>query len=61
MLVLAIWKLKIEEQTDGVIYLFNAGMKMACRVDSQSVVDIIIPNVLSFLHGIGNEDTLVSM
>ena len=36
-------------------------MKRECCVDSLSMVDTIVPNVLSFLHGIGNEDTLVSM
>ena len=55
MLELAIWKLKIVEQTDGVIYLLGAGMKMACRIDSLSMVDNIVPNVLSFLHGDVNE------
>jgi hypothetical protein len=50
MLELAIWKLKIEEQTDGVIDVLDADMKMGCRLDSLSMVDIIVPNVLSFLH-----------
>jgi hypothetical protein len=53
--------MKIVEQTDGVIYLLDAGMKMAFCIDSLSMVDIIVPNVLSPLHGIVNEDTLVSM
>jgi hypothetical protein len=61
MLERAIWKLKIEEQVDGVLYLLNVGMKMACCIDSLSMVDIIVPNDFSFLHGINNEDTLVSM
>jgi hypothetical protein len=30
-------------------------MKMGCRIDSLSMVDIIVPNVLSFLHGNANE------
>jgi hypothetical protein len=47
--------LKIVEQTDGVIYLLVAGMKMACRIVSLSMVDNIVPNVLSFLHGDANE------
>ncbi len=34
MLELAICKLNIEEQTDGVIYLLNDGMKMTCCIDS---------------------------
>ena len=51
MLELAIWKSKIEEQTDGVINVLDADMKMGCRIDSLLMVDIIIPNVLSFIHG----------
>ncbi len=53
MLELAIWKSKIEE-TDGVIDVLDADMKMACRIDSLSMFDIIVPNVLSFLHGEAN-------
>jgi hypothetical protein len=54
MLELAIWKSKIAEQTDGVIDVLDADMKMACRIDSLSMVDIIVPNVLSFLRGVAN-------
>ena len=54
MLELAIWKSKIIEQTDEVIYPLNAGMKMACRIDSLLMVDIILSNVLSFLRGDAN-------
>jgi hypothetical protein len=43
-LELAIWKLKIDEQTDGII-----NMKMECRIDSLSMVVIIVPYVLSFV------------
>jgi hypothetical protein len=43
------------EQTDGVIYPLDADLKMACRIDSLSMVDIIVPNVLSFLRGDANE------
>jgi hypothetical protein len=55
MLELAIWKSKIVEQTDGVIYLLDADMKMSCCIDSLSMVDIIVPNALSFLCGDVNE------
>ncbi len=55
MLELAIWKSKIAEQTDGAVHLLDANMKMACRIDSLSMVDIIVPNVLSFLHGDAND------
>ena len=34
MLELAIWKSKIEEQTDGVIDVFDADMKMGCHINS---------------------------
>jgi hypothetical protein len=54
LLELAIWKVKIVEQTDGAIYLLDANMKMACHIDSLSMVDIIVLNVLSFLNGDGN-------
>ena len=55
MLELAIWKSKIVEQTDGVIYPLDADLKMACRIDSLTMVDIVVPNVLSFLHCDANE------
>jgi hypothetical protein len=44
LLELAIWKSKIDKQTDGII-----GMKMECRIDSLSMVVIIVPCVLSFV------------
>jgi hypothetical protein len=55
MLELAIWKLKIAELTDGAIYLLDDDMKISCRIDSLSMVGIIVPNVLSFLRGNANE------
>ena len=55
MLELAIWKSKIVEQTDGVIYPLDADLKMACRIDSLTMVGIVVPNVLSFLRGDSNE------
>ena len=55
MLELAIWKSKIEEQTDGVIDVLDAEMKMECRINSLWKVDFIVPNVLSFLRGNANE------
>jgi hypothetical protein len=55
MLELAIWKSKIVEQTDGVVYPLDADFKMACRIDSLTMVDIVVPNVLSFLHCDANE------
>ena len=54
-LELAIWKLKIEEQTDGVIDVLDAEMKMECHINSLWKVDFIVPNVLSFLRGDANE------
>ena len=51
MLELAIWKSEIAEQTDGNINLVTPDMKMGCRIDSLWMVDIILPNVLSFLRG----------
>jgi hypothetical protein len=56
MLELAIWKSKIVEQTDGVIYPLDADLKMACRIDSLTMVGIVVPNVLSFLRCDANDD-----
>ena len=55
MLELAIWKSKIEEQTDGNINLLPPDMKMGCRNDSQSTVGIICRRVLPFLRSDANE------
>ena len=49
MLELAIWKSEIAEQTNGNINLLTPYMKMGCRIDSLSMVGIIVLNVLSFL------------
>ena len=49
MLELAIWKSKIAEQTDGNINLLTPDMRMGCHIDSLWMVEIILPNVLSFL------------
>jgi hypothetical protein len=50
-----IWTSKNIERADEVIYLLDAGMKMACPNDSLSMVDIIVPYVLSFLRGDANK------
>ena len=55
MLELAIWKSKIAERTDGVIYPLDADLKMACHIDSLTMVGIVVPNVLSFLLGDAKE------
>ena len=55
MLELAIWKSKIEEQTDGNINLLTPDMKMECRNISIEMVGIIFPIVLPFLRGDANE------
>ena len=55
MLELAIWKLKIEEQTDGNINLLTPDMKMECRNISIEMVGVIFPIVLPFLRGDANE------
>ena len=47
LLELAIWKSKIIEQYD--LELLNHVMKMQCRTDSITMVNIIVRNVLSFL------------
>ncbi len=51
MLELAIWKSEVAEQTDGNINLVTPDMKMGCHIDSLWMVDIILPNVMSFLRG----------
>ena len=48
-------EIEIAEQTDGAIYLLDDDMKISCRIDSLSMVGIIVPNVLSFLRGNANE------
>ncbi len=55
MLELAIWKSKIEEQTDGNINLLTPDMKMECRNISIEMVGVIFPIVLPFLCGDANE------
>ena len=55
MLELAIWKSKIEEQTDGNINLLTPDMKMECRNISIEMVGVIFPIVLPFLRGNANE------
>ncbi len=46
MLELTIWKSKIVEQTDGGIYPLDADLKMACQIDSLTMVVNVIPNVM---------------
>ena len=55
MLELAIWKSKIEEQTDSNINLLTPDMKMECRNISIEMVGVIFPIVLPFLRGDANE------
>ena len=47
ILELALWKLKMDEHSNGD--LITEQMKLQCRFDSLSMVTIIIPNTLSFL------------
>jgi hypothetical protein len=49
LLELAIWRSKITKQTDKNNGLLTRDMKMECRIDSLSIVEIIVTNVLSFL------------
>ena len=55
MLELAIWKSKIEEQTNEAVDVLNADMKMEWCINSLWKVDFIVPIVLSFLRGNANE------
>ena len=48
LLELAIWKSKITERT-GHNILLTTETKMRCRTDSVTMVNIIVPNVMSFL------------
>jgi hypothetical protein len=59
LLELAIWKSKITNQTDGNIDLLITDMKMECCIDSLSMVEIIVPNVLSFLTDGNGGNSLV--
>ena len=54
LLELAIWKSKIDKRTDRII-----DMKMECRIDSLSMVVIIVPYVLSFVTGDSEVDNVV--
>ena len=38
------------EKSNGDVDLLTTDMKMECRTDSISMVDIIVPNVLSFFN-----------
>ena len=58
LLELAILKSKIMEQANGNIDLLTNEMKMECRIDSISMVVIIIPNVLTFFFT--NEDDAIA-
>ena len=50
MLELAIWKSKITEQHDGPNDLLTTEeMQVQCRVDSISMVMILVPNVMTYL------------
>jgi len=50
LLELAIWKVKIAEQTDGNnVLVLAADTKEQCRTDSLTMVSIVVPKVLSFL------------
>jgi hypothetical protein len=40
---------KITKQTDRRINLLTTDMKMECHINSVSIFEIIVPNVLSFL------------
>ena len=47
VLELAVWKTKVMEPSNG--NLIDDNGKLMCRIDSLSMVSVIIPNVLSFL------------
>jgi hypothetical protein len=49
LLELAIWRSKITEQSGQKNDHLTTEMKMQCRADSVSMVNIIVPNVMSFL------------
>ena len=50
LLELAIWKSKITEQHDGPNDLLTTEeMQVQCRVDSISMVMILVPNVMTYL------------
>jgi hypothetical protein len=49
LLELALWKSKINEQYCQSDFPLTTKMKMQCRNDSVAMVNIIVPNVMSFL------------
>ena len=63
LLELAIWKSKMTEQCDWNNGILSRNMKLQCRIDSITMVRIVVPNVLTFLYddddigdsGVGND------
>ena len=49
LLELAIWKSKIIDHYDQNTAILTAEVKMQCRIDSITMVSIVVPNVLSYL------------
>ncbi len=60
LLELVIWKPKIIKRTDGNIDYLSANMKCKCLIDSLSMVEIIVPHVLSFLTDGNGGNNLVN-
>jgi hypothetical protein len=56
-LELAIWKSKITEQHSPGSILLTIKTRMQYQIDSVTMVNIIIPNMVSFLSDGGGNDT----
>jgi hypothetical protein len=59
LLELAFWKSKITEQFSQSNILLTTEMKMRCRTESVTMVNIIVPNVVSFLTDFDDSDCVV--
>ena len=60
LLELAIWKSKITEQHGCNIHL-TTEMKIQCRTDSLTMVNITVPNVMSFLADRNDSNCVVDV
>ena len=59
LLELAFWKSKITEQFSQSNILLTTEMKMRCRTESVTMVNIIVPNVVSFLTDLDDSNCAV--
>jgi hypothetical protein len=59
LLELAIWKSKITEQFGRSNIFLTTEMKMRCRTESFTMINIIVPNVMYFLTDANDSNNVV--